>query len=67
MDRSYGSYGMWGGLWSTGTVMYAYTGRHILVSSFILHFQQIFIRRKFEGKYMQQVYISDFSLTMPQF
>jgi len=36
MNRSYGTYGLWGGLWSTGTVMYAYTGRHILVSTFIV-------------------------------
>ena len=30
------AYGLWGGLWSTGTVMYAYTGRHISVSTFIV-------------------------------
>ncbi|XP_023326709.1 galactoside 2-alpha-L-fucosyltransferase 1 isoform X2 [Eurytemora carolleeae] len=30
MIRSYGTYGLWGGLWSTGTVMYATTGQHII-------------------------------------
>ncbi|XP_023330071.1 galactoside 2-alpha-L-fucosyltransferase 1 isoform X2 [Eurytemora carolleeae] len=30
MIRSYGTYGLWGGLWSTGTVMYATSGQHIV-------------------------------------
>ncbi|XP_023324540.1 galactoside 2-alpha-L-fucosyltransferase 2 isoform X2 [Eurytemora carolleeae] len=29
MIRSYGTFGMWGGFWSTGIVLYPYTGRSI--------------------------------------
>ena len=32
MTRSFGTFGLWGGMWTKGTVMYAYTGTHINVS-----------------------------------
>ena len=35
MTRSFGTFGLWGGMWIKGTVMYAYTGKHIIVSSLL--------------------------------
>ncbi|XP_023338691.1 uncharacterized protein LOC111709293 isoform X3 [Eurytemora carolleeae] len=50
--RSYGTYGLWGGLWSTGTVMYANTGRHIVeeehsvrINSFVSTWEAIDLNR----------------------
>ena len=59
MVRSYGTYGLWGGLWSTGTVMYANTGRHIVVSPFFI------FERKNCGKYKRYDIGIDIHLRLP--